>query len=58
MSETTQYSVRDGVAVIAMNNPPVNGLSNELRAGLMQALEKAAADPAVKAAVKIGRAHV
>jgi 3-hydroxyacyl-CoA dehydrogenase len=56
MSDVTQYSVRDGVAVISMNNPPVNGLSDALRAGIMAALEKADKDPAVKAAVLIGAA--
>ena len=42
-------SVRDGVAVISMNNPPVNGLSNALRAAIMENLEKADKDAAVKA---------
>ena len=35
-NEAAAYSVRDGIAVITMNNPPVNGLGNALRAGLMQ----------------------
>ena len=26
MTEVVAYAVRDGVAVITMNNPPVNGL--------------------------------
>jgi 3-hydroxyacyl-CoA dehydrogenase len=56
MSEAAQYSLRDGVAVITMNNPPVNGLGNALRAGLLEHLQKADADPAVKAAVIIGSA--
>ena len=54
MSEVAQYSVRDGVAVITMNNPPVNGLGNALRAGLMDGLKKAEADPKVKGVVIIG----
>ena len=33
MSEAAQYAVRDGIAVITLNNPPVNGLGNALRAG-------------------------
>jgi enoyl-CoA hydratase/carnithine racemase len=33
MSDVAAYSVRDGIAVITMNNPPVNGLGNALRAG-------------------------
>jgi 3-hydroxyacyl-CoA dehydrogenase len=56
MSEVTQYSVRDGVAVISMHNPPVNGLSDALRAGIMNLLEKADQDAAVKAVVLIGAA--
>jgi 3-hydroxyacyl-CoA dehydrogenase len=54
MSEVAQYTIRDGVAVITMNNPPVNGLGNALRAGLMEGLKKAQADPAVKGVVIIG----
>ncbi|MGH8518242.1 MAG: enoyl-CoA hydratase-related protein, partial [Panacagrimonas sp.] len=56
MSDVAQYAVRDGIAVITMNNPPVNGLGNALRAGLMDCLKKAEADPAAKAAVIIGSA--
>jgi 3-hydroxyacyl-CoA dehydrogenase len=54
MSDVAHYAVRDGIAVITMNNPPVNGLGNALRAALMAHLKKAEADPAVKAAVIIG----
>ena len=56
MSDVTQYSVRDGVAVISMNNPPINGLSNALRAAIMENLEKADKDAAVKAVILIGAA--
>src|SRR3989442_2988395 len=31
MNEVASYSVRDGVAVITLNNPPVNGLGNAQR---------------------------
>ena len=54
MSDVAQYTVRDGVAVITMNNPPVNGLGNALRAGLMEGLKKAESDPAVQGVVLIG----
>ena len=54
MSDVAQYTVRDGVAVITMNNPPVNGLGNALRAGLMEGLKNAESDPAVKGVVLIG----
>lgn len=56
MSEAVTYTVHDGVAVIAMNNPPVNGLGSVLRPGIMDGLQKAAADPAVKALVIMGTA--
>ncbi len=56
MSDATSYSVRDGIAVIAMNNPPVNGLGSVLRPGIVEGLKKAEADPAVKALVIIGSA--
>jgi 3-hydroxyacyl-CoA dehydrogenase len=56
MSEAAQYSVRDGIAVITLDNPPVNGLGNALRAGIMQHLKQAEADAAVKAVVIIGSA--
>src|SRR5258708_19658049 len=55
MSEA-QYQVRDGIGVITLNNPPVNGLGNALRAGVMEHLKKADADPAVSAVVIIGTA--
>jgi 3-hydroxyacyl-CoA dehydrogenase len=56
MSEVARYAVRDGVAVITLDNPPVNGLGNALRAALLEHLKKADADPAVKAVVLIGSA--
>src|SRR5262245_46123264 len=55
MSEA-QYAVRDGVAVITLNNPPVNGLGNALRAAVMEHLKTADADAGVSAAVIIGSA--
>jgi len=56
MSDVAQYAVRDGIAVITMNNPPVNGLGNALRAELMACLQKAEADPAAQGVVIIGSA--
>src|SRR4051812_7482825 len=55
-SAVVQFAVRDGIAVLTLNNPPVNGLSNALRAALMTHLKAAEADGAVKAAVIIGSA--
>ena len=56
MSDAVAYSVRDGIAVISMNNPPVNGLGSVLRPGIMDGIKKAEADPAVKALVIVGSA--
>src|SRR6185369_3513215 len=48
------YTVRDGIAVITMNNPPVNSMSAANRVHVGGALKAADADPAVKAIVLIG----
>jgi 3-hydroxyacyl-CoA dehydrogenase len=56
MSDAVSYSVRDGIAVITMNNPPVNGLGSVLRPGIVDGIKKAESDPAVKALVIIGSA--
>ena len=54
--EAASYSLRDGFAVITLNNPPVNGLSNALRAALLGHLKRAEADAAVKGVILIGSA--
>ena len=54
MSEAAPYTVRDSIAVITLNNPPVNGLGSVLRPGIMDGIKQAGADPAVKALVIIG----
>ncbi len=48
------YSTRGAVAVISLDNPPVNGLGHGLRSGIVAGLDRAAADPAVKAVVLLG----
>ncbi|MCZ7655696.1 MAG: enoyl-CoA hydratase/isomerase family protein [Rhodocyclaceae bacterium] len=48
------YSTHGAIAVIAMNNPPVNGLGFELRSGIVAGLDQALADPKVSAVVLIG----
>ena len=42
---------RGDVALILINNPPVNALSAEVRAGLAEAIAAVAADPKLRAAV-------
>jgi 3-hydroxyacyl-CoA dehydrogenase len=51
---TVRYKVEKGIAWLAMNNPPLNALSHALRAGLVAALDRAVADPKVRAVVIIG----
>ncbi len=48
------YEVRGNVAVITLNNPPVNGLGYETRKGITDGLAKATDDAAVKAIVITG----
>ena len=49
-----EYRLQDGVAVLTLNNPPVNGLSHAMRVGLVQAFEHAIADSSVTAIVLTG----
>ena len=49
-----RVDIKDGIALAELSNPPVNALSHDLRKGLMEAIERAEADPAVKALVLIG----
>ena len=51
---TAETTIQGDVAIISMNNPPVNGLGYETRVGITNALEKANADPAIKAIVLTG----
>ena len=51
---STSYEVRGANALIRLDYPPVNGLGAALRQGLMQALDRALADGAVKAIVVTG----
>src|SRR5215207_4143078 len=46
--------LRGDVAVITMDNPPVNGLGYETRRGIVDGLDKALADATVKAIVVTG----
>ena len=52
------YRPEGEVAVLSIASHPVNALSHAVRAGLMQLLERAAADPAVKAIVIAGEGGV
>jgi 3-hydroxyacyl-CoA dehydrogenase len=54
MSPLVKYSTRDEVAVITIDNPPVNALSPGVPEGIETALERACVDPRVSAVVVIG----
>ena len=51
---TAQYSVRDGVAVVTLDNPPVNGMGYDTRVAMAAGFDRALADPAVVALVVNG----
>lgn len=50
-TEVVDYQSRDGVAVLTVDNPPVNALVQPVRDQLFQAIERAEADPEVGAVV-------
>ncbi len=54
MSELVNYTRDRDVAVITINNPPVNALSPGVPDGIAQGIEAAEKDPEVKAIVVIG----
>src|SRR5450755_549644 len=51
---SANYELRAHVAVITMDNPPVNGLGYDTRRGIVDGLDKALADAKVKAIVVTG----
>ena len=51
---SASYEVRDGVAVITLDNPPVNGLGYATRRGIADGVDRALDDPAVRAIVLTG----
>jgi 3-hydroxyacyl-CoA dehydrogenase len=51
---TARYELRGPVAVITLDNPPVNGLGYDTRRAIAESVERAQADAAVKAIVLTG----
>ncbi|MFC4257909.1 3-hydroxyacyl-CoA dehydrogenase NAD-binding domain-containing protein [Marinobacter lacisalsi] len=51
---TAHYDSNGNVAVIRLDNPPVNGLSLELRQGIVEGIKKAEQDDAIEAIVITG----
>jgi 3-hydroxyacyl-CoA dehydrogenase len=54
MDHLVNLTTQDGVAVITINNPPVNALSPGVPEGLVAALDAAEKDPSARAIVIIG----
>src|SRR6266478_2532110 len=54
MSDLVQVTNKDGIAIISINNPPVNALSPGVPEGLAGAVEQIEKDGAIAAAVLIG----
>lgn len=51
---TAHYDVHDGIAVLTLTNPPVNGLGLATRRGVLEGLSRAQDDSAVRAIVITG----
>ena len=54
MKGTVHYEERGNVALLSIDNPPVNPLSSGVRAGLCDGVEKALADDSIHAVVITG----
>src|SRR5262245_22978179 len=54
MSDPVRYEITDRVAVITIDNPPVNALSPAVWDGIDQAVQRAVGDPNADAIVLIG----
>src|SRR5215470_9826422 len=51
---TARYETRDGVAIVTLDNPPVNGLNLATRRAVVDGIDRADQDPAVRALVITG----
>jgi len=54
MADLVRYEVKDGAAVITIDNPPVNALAPEVWTQIDDAVKRGVADPAAQAIVLIG----
>jgi 3-hydroxyacyl-CoA dehydrogenase len=57
MAESVLFDVRGEIALIEIENPPVNALSQAVRGGLMAAINQGGQDARIKAMVLIGGAR-
>src|SRR3989442_11560677 len=54
MADLVRYEIKDGVAVVTIDNPPVNALAPAVWEQIEQAVARGVADPAADAIVLIG----
>jgi 3-hydroxyacyl-CoA dehydrogenase len=54
MSDLVQFTKNNGIAIITINNPPVNALSPGVPEGIRTAIEEIDKDDSIRAAVLIG----
>ncbi len=54
MSQLVNVTHRDGIAVVTIDNPPVNALSAGVPEGILAAIEGVETDPSIQAVVLIG----
>jgi len=54
MADNVLYEIKDGVAVLTIDNPPVNALSPAVWDAIDKSVQRAVADPAADAIVLIG----
>lgn len=52
--QAVAYQQQGNIAVITLNNPPVNGLSHALRAGIVAGIQRAEYDVGTRAVVLVG----
>ncbi|MDA0997251.1 MAG: 3-hydroxyacyl-CoA dehydrogenase NAD-binding domain-containing protein [Proteobacteria bacterium] len=55
MSAGVNFEIRSGVALVCIDNPPVNALGAAIRQGILDAIDRADADAGIKAVVLCGR---
>ncbi len=51
---SVEYTEHEGVALLTLDNPPVNGLGHATRSGIVEGVSRAQADPAIRAIVITG----
>jgi 3-hydroxyacyl-CoA dehydrogenase len=54
MSDLVQLTIDDSIAIVTINNPPVNALSPGVPEGISEAIDRINSDDAIQAAVLIG----